>query len=126
MVHLKALLSNYLKATWLKPLLLAYALKAITKQKKQKNKPNYERPMTMTHEEQANKSKQTLTFCIKDLCNKSDMSLGSAKVGKEGLVHNLSSLMGILQVHTEMNLIHEELKAMCTMELAHEMFTIVA
>ena len=32
--------------------------------------------------------------------------------------------MGIVQVHTQMNLVHDELKATCTMELAHDVFTI--
>ncbi len=34
--------------------------------------------------------------------------------------------MGIVQVNTQMNLVHEELKAACTLELAHDVFTINA
>ncbi len=32
--------------------------------------------------------------------------------------------MEILQVHTQMNLVHDELKAVYTLELAHDVFTI--
>ncbi len=31
--------------------------------------------------------------------------------------------MGIVQVHTQMNSVYEELKATCTLELVHEVFT---
>ena len=34
--------------------------------------------------------------------------------------------MGIVQVHTQMNSGHDELNAMCTLKLAHDMFTIDA
>ena len=51
------------------------------------------------------------------------MGLGSADVEKEAISDNLSSLMGIVQVHTQMNSVHEELKDACTLELAHDVFT---
>ena len=48
------------------------------------------------------------------------------EVKKEAISNNLCTLMGIVQVHTQMNFVHEELKAMCTIELAHDVFTIDA
>ncbi len=38
--------------------------------------------MTMAHVEQTNESKQTLTICIEDPCENSDVKLGSAEVEK--------------------------------------------
>ena len=51
------------------------------------------------------------------------MKLGLVDVEKEAIGNNLSSLMRIVQVQTQMNLVHEELKAACTLELAHDTFT---
>ncbi len=80
----------------------------------------------MAHVEQTNRSEQTLTIRVKDPCKKSDVGLGSAEVEMEVIKNNLSSLMVIVQVHTLMNSVHEELKATCTMKLSHDVFTIDA
>ncbi len=69
----------------------------------------------MTRVEQTNGSKRTLTICVEDPCKKSDVGLGSVEVEKEAISNNLSSLMGIVQVHTQMNLVHEELTAAGTL-----------
>ena len=76
--------------------------------------------------EQTNGSKWTLTICVENPCEKSDVGLGSMEVKKKIISNDLSSIMGIVQVHTQMNLVHDELKATCTLELDHDMFTIDA
>ena len=79
---------------------------------------------TMTHVEQTNGSKKTLAIFVEDPCEKSDVGLDSTEVEKKAISNDLSSIMGFVQVHTQMNLVHNELKAMCTLDLAHDVFTI--
>ncbi len=104
-MHPKAVLPNCLKGTMLIQLLMVSASNATEKQKKQKSE----------HVDQAKENKCTITICIEDPCKKSSMGLGSANVKIEAISNNLSSLMGIVQVHNQMNPVHEELKDTCTL-----------
>ena len=80
----------------------------------------------VTHVEQNSVSKLTLSICIADPCKKSSVELSSTKVENKTIGDNLAYIMGIVQVHSQMNLVHAELKAPSTPKMVHCMLSINA